>query len=165
MGAVAVLFIARKVQIRLQLSRAKHRSLAGHSKWSRRIARLVPFYEYGEAEFFSADDAPAAVVSQRALHDAAKAGRRGLRQVRRFCGMMTLHVISARLWRGCKHLAMNRPIVRLRTRANDGPWRSAIPSGARREGDEYVFELPEDGPEPLLKALIDGGAGIETLAI
>jgi ABC-2 type transport system ATP-binding protein len=58
-----------------------------------------------------------------------------------------------------------RPIVRLRTRASDGPWRSAIPAGARREGDEYVFELPEGGPEPLLKALIDGGAGIETLAI
>jgi len=58
-----------------------------------------------------------------------------------------------------------RPIVRLRTRASDGPWRDAIPSGARREGDEYVFELPEGGPEPLLKALIDGGAGIETLAI
>jgi ABC-2 type transport system ATP-binding protein len=58
-----------------------------------------------------------------------------------------------------------RPIVRLRTRASDGPWRSAIPAGARREGDEYIFELPEGGPEPLLKALIDGDAGIETLAI
>ena len=58
-----------------------------------------------------------------------------------------------------------RPIVRLRTRASDGPWRAAIPASARREGDEYVFELPEGGPEPLLKALIDGGAGIETLAI
>ncbi|HKP34303.1 MAG TPA: ATP-binding cassette domain-containing protein [Sphingomicrobium sp.] len=58
-----------------------------------------------------------------------------------------------------------RPIVRLRTRAADGSWRSAIPASARREGDEYVFELPRGGPEPLLKALIDGGAGIETLAI
>jgi ABC-2 type transport system ATP-binding protein len=58
-----------------------------------------------------------------------------------------------------------RPIVRLRTRSNDGPWRAAIPPNARREGDEYVFELPQGGPEPLLKALIDGGAGIETLAI
>jgi ABC-2 type transport system ATP-binding protein len=58
-----------------------------------------------------------------------------------------------------------RPIVRLRTRAKDGTWRSAIPASARREGDEWVFELPEGGPEPLLKALIDGGAGIETLAI
>jgi ABC-2 type transport system ATP-binding protein len=58
-----------------------------------------------------------------------------------------------------------RPIVRLRTRASEGPWRSAIPATARREGDEWVFELPEGGPEPLLKALIDGKAGIETLAI
>ena len=58
-----------------------------------------------------------------------------------------------------------RPIVRLRTRASDAAWRSAIPDKARREGDEWVFELPEGGPEPLLKALIDGGAGIETLAI
>jgi ABC-2 type transport system ATP-binding protein len=58
-----------------------------------------------------------------------------------------------------------RPIVRLRTRADDGEWRSAIPGNARREGGEWVFELPEGGPEPLLRALIDGGAGIETLAI
>jgi ABC-2 type transport system ATP-binding protein len=58
-----------------------------------------------------------------------------------------------------------RPIVRLRTRAEDGAWRAAIPDNARREGDDWVFELPEGGPEPLLKALIDGGAGIETLAI
>jgi len=58
-----------------------------------------------------------------------------------------------------------RPIVRLHTRALEGPWRSAIPDDARRDGDEWVFELPETGPEPLLKVLIDGGAGIETLAI
>jgi ABC-2 type transport system ATP-binding protein len=58
-----------------------------------------------------------------------------------------------------------RPIVRLRTRSEDGPWRSAIPTDARRHGSDWIFELPETGPEPLLKALIDGGAGIETLAI
>jgi ABC-2 type transport system ATP-binding protein len=58
-----------------------------------------------------------------------------------------------------------RPIVRLRTRETAGPWRSAIPPGATRIGHEWVFELPPGGPEPLLKALIDGGAGIETLAI
>ena len=58
-----------------------------------------------------------------------------------------------------------RPIVRLRTRSEDGPWRRAIPADARREGREWIFELPESGPEPLLKALIDGSAGIETLAI
>jgi glutamate-1-semialdehyde 2,1-aminomutase len=64
-GAVVGLVILRKAQIRLQLSRAKHRSLAGHSKWSRRFARLVPFYEYSEAEFFNADDAPAEVAAKR----------------------------------------------------------------------------------------------------
>jgi ABC-2 type transport system ATP-binding protein len=58
-----------------------------------------------------------------------------------------------------------RPIVRLRTRSDDGPWRAAIPDNARRVGKEWVFELPPGGPEPLLKALIDGEAGIETLAI
>jgi ABC-2 type transport system ATP-binding protein len=58
-----------------------------------------------------------------------------------------------------------RPIVRLRTRERDGAWRSAIPGDARREGETLVFELPGSGPEPLLKALIDGGAGIESLAI
>ncbi len=58
-----------------------------------------------------------------------------------------------------------RPIVRLQTRAEEGEWRKAIPSNARREGRAWVFELPESGPEPLLKALIDGAAGIETLAI
>lgn len=58
-----------------------------------------------------------------------------------------------------------RPIVRLRTRSGDGPWRSALPESARYEHGEWIFELPESGPEPLLKGLIDGGAGIETLAI
>jgi ABC-2 type transport system ATP-binding protein len=58
-----------------------------------------------------------------------------------------------------------RPIVHLRTRSDDGPWRAALPASARMIGGEWRFELPETGPEPLLKALIDGGAGIETLSI
>lgn len=58
-----------------------------------------------------------------------------------------------------------RPIVHLRTRAGDGPWRAALPAGTERIGDEWRFELPEGGPEPLLKALLDGDAGIETLSI
>ena len=63
--------------------------------------------------------------------------------------------------------ARNRlsPIVHLRTRADDGPWRSALPASAQRIGGEWRFELPEGGPEPLLRALIDGHAGIETLSI
>ncbi len=58
-----------------------------------------------------------------------------------------------------------RPIVHLRTRAEDGPWRAALPAAAALAGGEWRFELPPGGPEPLLKALIDGGAGIETLSI
>ena len=58
-----------------------------------------------------------------------------------------------------------RPIVHLRTRAEDGPWRDALPASAKQVAGEWRFELPGSGPEPLLKALIDGGAGIETLSI
>ena len=58
-----------------------------------------------------------------------------------------------------------RPIVHLRTRAEDGPWRDALPVAAKKIGEEWRFELPKTGPEPLLKALIDGNAGIETLSI
>ncbi|SRR4249919_1453796 len=58
-----------------------------------------------------------------------------------------------------------RPIVHLRTRAEDGPWRAALPASAQKVGGEWRFELPASGPEPLLKALIDGKAGIETLSI
>src|SRR5580658_6436539 len=54
-----------KLRLRLQLSRAKHRSLAGHSRMARRFAGLVPFYEYGEDEFFRADGAPADVAAAR----------------------------------------------------------------------------------------------------
>jgi glutamate-1-semialdehyde 2,1-aminomutase len=54
-----------KLYRRLQLSRAKHRSLAGHSKMSRRFASLVPFYEYDESHFFRADNAPENVAAAR----------------------------------------------------------------------------------------------------
>ena len=58
-----------------------------------------------------------------------------------------------------------RPQVRLRTRAADGPWRAALPPGTSQEEGVWHFELPQAGIEPLLKALIDGGAGIEDLSI
>ncbi len=57
------------------------------------------------------------------------------------------------------------PQARLRTRAADGPWRSALPSAAVQRDGVWHFELPSAGIEPLLKALIDGGAGIEELSI
>ncbi|HZR73123.1 aminotransferase class III-fold pyridoxal phosphate-dependent enzyme [Bradyrhizobium sp.] len=54
-----------KVRARIALSRAKHRSLAGHSKMSRRVAKLLPFYEFTGDTYFSADGAPADIASQR----------------------------------------------------------------------------------------------------
>ena len=65
LGAAALVFMLRALRLRLQLSAAKHRSLAGHSRMARRVARLVPYYEYGEAEFFRADDAPEEVAAAR----------------------------------------------------------------------------------------------------
>ena len=65
-GAVAATaVVAPKVKARLALSRAKHRSLTGHSKMSRAVARLIPFYEFDLNDFFKSDGAPAAVASQR----------------------------------------------------------------------------------------------------
>ena len=54
-----------KTQQRLELSRAKHRSLAGHSRLAKRIASMIPGYAYGEEEFFGSDGAGSEVVKQR----------------------------------------------------------------------------------------------------
>ena len=54
-----------KLRNRALLSLAKHRSLAGHARIAKRIAKLVPFYEYDEARFFCSDDAPPHVAAQR----------------------------------------------------------------------------------------------------
>ncbi|MBL9176343.1 MAG: aminotransferase class III-fold pyridoxal phosphate-dependent enzyme [Verrucomicrobiales bacterium] len=50
---------------RLQLSKAKHPSLTGHSRMAKRVASLVPGYFYDEARFFNADGAPEPVVKLR----------------------------------------------------------------------------------------------------
>ncbi len=63
--AVAVALLASKVHVRLQLSRAKHPSLTGHSKMARRFAGQVPYYEYDEAQFFRADAAPEDIAAAR----------------------------------------------------------------------------------------------------
>src|SRR5271170_5293446 len=53
------------LKARLELSKAKHRSLAGHARIARLVASLVPFYQYDEAQFFKADAAPDVVVALR----------------------------------------------------------------------------------------------------
>ena len=52
---------------RLQLSRAKHPGLVGHAKLGKRVAGLIPFYDYDEQRFFAADDPPAHLIEQRRL--------------------------------------------------------------------------------------------------
>jgi len=59
-GAVLVL-----LKRRLELSQAKHRSLGGHSRLAKRVARLLPGYAFDEDAFFRSDDAPADVVQRR----------------------------------------------------------------------------------------------------
>jgi glutamate-1-semialdehyde 2,1-aminomutase len=64
-GVAAVAAALPRLKRRLELSRAKHPSLTGHSRMAKRVARLIPFYEYDEARFFSADGAPDDVVALR----------------------------------------------------------------------------------------------------
>src|SRR4051812_11357112 len=64
-GLAIAALAALKAKRRWELSRAKHPSLAGHSKVSRRLARLIPFYEYDETEFFCSDGAPPDVADRR----------------------------------------------------------------------------------------------------
>jgi glutamate-1-semialdehyde 2,1-aminomutase len=64
-AGLLVVMAGMKLRARLALSRAKHRSLAGHSRLSHRIAALVPRYAYDDAHFFRADDASAEVAERR----------------------------------------------------------------------------------------------------
>ena len=63
--AAATLAVLRWAPQRLALSRAKHRSLAGHSRMAKRLAGWLPGYAYDEAQFFTADAAPAELVQRR----------------------------------------------------------------------------------------------------
>ena len=61
---IAVLLL-RKIVIRLQLSKAKHPSLTGHSKMARRVSRLIPYYAVDQQRFFDCDGAPEDIAQQR----------------------------------------------------------------------------------------------------
>jgi len=62
---MAGFILLRKLYIRLQLSQAKHPSLRGHAKMSRRVARLIPFFQYDKNQFFNSDGACADIIKQR----------------------------------------------------------------------------------------------------
>src|ERR1700758_1367691 len=57
--------VAPKVKARIALSRAKHRSLTGHSKMSKLGARLIPHYEFDINDFFRSDGAPGDIATRR----------------------------------------------------------------------------------------------------
>jgi glutamate-1-semialdehyde 2,1-aminomutase len=65
LGTAALATSLASLQRRLQLSKAKHGSLAGHARLARRLAALVPFYDYDEARFFCSDDAPEEIAARR----------------------------------------------------------------------------------------------------
>ena len=50
---------------RLQLSLAKHPSLAGHARMARRLSRWIPGYAYGDDRFFGADGATQETQARR----------------------------------------------------------------------------------------------------
>jgi glutamate-1-semialdehyde 2,1-aminomutase len=64
-GAAALALLFVKLRARLQLSLAKHRSLTGHSRMARRVASLIPFYEYDEDRFFRCDNPPEDIAVRR----------------------------------------------------------------------------------------------------
>src|SRR5579884_238272 len=65
LGAAAVATSVGKLKKRLELSHAKHSSLAGHARIARPLAAFVPFDEYDEERFFCTDGAPAEVAERR----------------------------------------------------------------------------------------------------
>jgi glutamate-1-semialdehyde 2,1-aminomutase len=65
LGAAALATSLVTLRRRLELSKAKHRTLTGHARMARRVAALMPFYDYGERRFFCSDDAPEEVVARR----------------------------------------------------------------------------------------------------
>jgi glutamate-1-semialdehyde 2,1-aminomutase len=64
-GAILVVALFIRLKARLELSMAKHWSLAGHSRMARRVASLIPFYDFDEDQFFRCDDAPDDVATRR----------------------------------------------------------------------------------------------------
>ena len=66
-SAAAALWAAARLRQRLELSRAKHPSLAGHPRTARRIAGWMPSYHYREDQMLGVDGASAERVAQRRL--------------------------------------------------------------------------------------------------
>jgi len=64
-GFAALLVVWTTVWRRVELSRAKHPSLAGHARLAKRIAEQMPAWAFAADTFFSSDGAPSEVAEQR----------------------------------------------------------------------------------------------------
>ena len=103
-----------------------------------------------------AEDGTTVIFSTHVIHHAE-----------RLCSDVAIIAGGQVPYAGSVEVARDRlpPQVRLETQNEDGPWRSALPDSATRDGDAWVFEVPDAGIEPLLRSLIEGNAGIRSLSI
>jgi glutamate-1-semialdehyde 2,1-aminomutase len=65
LGSGALTTSLGKLKGRIALSKSKHRSLTGHARIARRVAAMVPFYEYDQQGFFRADEPPEEIALRR----------------------------------------------------------------------------------------------------
>ncbi len=90
----AALYLLWRGYRRLQLSIAKHPSLSGHAKMSRRAARLLPRYEFSGPNFFACDDAPEPIRRRRQRAFERLAARQDDAEARIASGLSDLNFVS-----------------------------------------------------------------------
>jgi glutamate-1-semialdehyde 2,1-aminomutase len=79
LGAAVLLMVATRLRNRVELSLAKHRSLAGHPRIAKRISALFRTYSYEEVNAFGLDGATPSVVEDRKRAFGALVTQYGLR--------------------------------------------------------------------------------------
>ena len=82
-GGGGLLYGLSRLKTRLELSLAKHKSLAGHPRMARRVAAQLHSYSYTEQQMFGVDGAPDTVIHNRRtafnlLADQFRTRRRGV---------------------------------------------------------------------------------------
>ncbi|MDQ6703804.1 MAG: aminotransferase class III-fold pyridoxal phosphate-dependent enzyme [Pseudomonadota bacterium] len=65
LGAAVLVASLAKLKTQLELSKAKQLSLSGHAWIARRIASLIPFYDYDEEHVFRSDSPPEEIAARR----------------------------------------------------------------------------------------------------
>ena len=65
LGAAVLAASLAKLKAKLELTKATQWSLAGNVWIARRIASLIPFYDYDEEQFFRADSPPDEIAARR----------------------------------------------------------------------------------------------------